>query len=420
MSQLEGMVPDGVRALKDALHQAEVSLDVIGEELWNILRGAWLPTASADTIRQTAAWASGQGPEINRRLVLLERMELARPELFGAGKPPISVDEAMLAPGTPLPTIGNVWDRIGQQLQDIFDPNLVSSNPMAEQAKGTVESVAGLGQLVIDYSPTRAAIDFMGWQRSVNDLTQSLMTAIQNPAEFGKALLDWDTWASNPDRAFGRLIPDILAAVASAGSSSTASAGTRVVGTLGRAAKSTFRRKPSTSTSLMPGRLADDIGKGPKRSDGIGAEPPSAGAGGTGSAPHPGTRYGPLNPGPLADKPDLMTTFRSSSYWTVTTTKPVTLYRVYGGTSKELGAYWTTVKPSGPVQSILDSALFTKWGNTATKWVEIRVPPGITYYEGIAAEQGGLAGGGSQVVITQKVDPSWIVNRGEFPMRQHD
>ncbi|MBB5773696.1 hypothetical protein [Nonomuraea jabiensis] len=289
MGQLEGMVPDGVRALKDALHQAEVSLDVIGEKLWNILRGAWLPTASADTIRQTAAWARGQGPEINRRLVLLERMELARPELFGAGKPPISVDEAMLAPGAPLPTAGNVWDRIGQQLQDIFDPNLASSNPMAEQAKGAVESVAGLGQLVIDYSPTRAAIDFMGWQRSVNDLTQSLMAAIQNPAEFGKALLDWDTWASNPDRAFGRLIPDILAAVASTGASSTASAGTRVVGTLGRAAKSTLRRKPPTSTSLMPGRLADDVGKGPKSSDGIGAEPPSADAGGAGSAPHPGT-----------------------------------------------------------------------------------------------------------------------------------
>ncbi|MEV4576628.1 hypothetical protein AB0K16_25600 [Nonomuraea jabiensis] len=105
-------------------------------------------------VRQTAAWAGGQGPEINRRLVLLERMELARPELFGAGKPPISVDEAMLAPGAPLPTAGTVWDRIGQQLQDIFDPNLVSSNPMAERAKGAVES---------------------------------------------------------PDRAFGRLIPDILA-----------------------------------------------------------------------------------------------------------------------------------------------------------------------------------------------------------------
>ncbi|GAA2216064.1 hypothetical protein GCM10009850_115330 [Nonomuraea monospora] len=267
MGQLEGMVPDGVRALKAELHQAEVALESIGAELWSILRGAWLPTASADTIRQTAAWAGGQGPEINRRLVLLERMELARPELFGAGKPPISVDDSLLAPGAPLPTAGTIWDRLGQQLQDVFDPNLVSNNPLAEQAKGAVESVAGLGQLVVDYSPTRAAVDFMGWQRSVNDLTQSLISAVQNPAEFGKAVLDWDTWASNPERAFGRLIPDILAAVTSAGATSTASAGTRAVGALGRAARNTFRRKPSSSST--PGELGR-IGETPPplRADG--------------------------------------------------------------------------------------------------------------------------------------------------------
>ncbi|MET7339273.1 ADP-ribosyltransferase [Nonomuraea sp. NPDC005650] len=305
MGQLEGMVPDGVRALKAALHQAEVSLDSIGEELWNILRGAWLPTAGADTIRQTAAWAGSQGPEINRRLVLLERMELVRPELFGAGKPPISVDEAMLAPGAPLPTAGNVWDRIGQELQDIFDPNLVSANPMAEQAKGAVESVAGLGQMLIDYSPTRAAIDFMGWQRSVNDMTQSLMAAVQNPAEFGKALLDWDTWASNPDRAFGRLIPDILAAVASAGSSSTASAGTRAVGALGRAAKNTFRRRPLSSPT--PSELGR-IGEGPPllrtdgRAPGAGGRPHGTARPSDGSAqePRPGGN-GPA--GSSASKP---------------------------------------------------------------------------------------------------------------------
>ncbi|MEW1836587.1 ADP-ribosyltransferase [Nonomuraea angiospora] len=255
MGQLEGMVPDGVRSLKGALRQAEVSLDAIGEELWNILRGAWLSTASADTIRQTAAWAGTQGPEINKRLLLLERMELARPELFGAGKPPISVDDSMLAPGAVLPTAGGFWDRVGQHLQATFDPNLNSGDPLTENVKGAVESVTGLGKMVIDYSPTRAVVDFMGWQRSLNDLGRSLAAAIQNPGEFAKAALDWDTWVSNPDRAFGRLIPDIVAAVTTAGTSSGASATSRAVGALGRAAKSVIRPEPSDTRALS--RLSD-------------------------------------------------------------------------------------------------------------------------------------------------------------------
>ncbi|MER6513300.1 hypothetical protein ABT158_41270 [Nonomuraea sp. NPDC001636] len=255
MGQLEGMVPEGVRSLKDALHQAESSLESIGEELWNILRGSWLSTASADTIRQVAAWAGAQGPEINKRLVLLERMELDKPELFGAGKPPISVDGSMFAPGAVLPTAGGFWDRIGQQIQDAFDPNLTSGNQMTETAKGAVESLAGLGKMVIDYSPTRAVVDFMGWQRSVNDLGQSLFYGIQDPVGFVKSVLDWDTWASNPDRAFGRLIPDIVAAVTTAGSSGAVSGTTRAVGALGKAAKGVIKPKPTATLSRFGERF---------------------------------------------------------------------------------------------------------------------------------------------------------------------
>ncbi|MGV9770820.1 hypothetical protein [Streptosporangium sp. NPDC003464] len=256
MGQLEGMVPEGVRSLKDALRQAESSLDSIGEELWNILRGAWLSTASADTVRQVSAWAGTQGPEINKRLVLLERMELDKPELFGAGKPPISVDDSMFAPGAVLPTTGGFWDRVGQQIQDTFDPNLISGNPLTETVKGTVESVTGLGKMVIDYSPARAVVDFMGWQRSVNDLGQSLLYGIQNPTEFAKSALV----GFQPRAAFGRLLPDIVAAVTTAGSSGAASGTAKAIGALGKAAKGVISpsRRPrshaSGSASNLRGR----------------------------------------------------------------------------------------------------------------------------------------------------------------------
>jgi RHS repeat-associated protein len=120
-------------------------------------------------------------------------------------------------------------------------------------------------------------------------------------------------------------------------------------------------------------------------------------------------RYGPMNQGPLPK--DVTETFRAGSYAKLITQKPTTLYRVYGGSAGEIGAYWTTVKPSGPVQSIVDSALNPVWGNTATKVVSIQVPPGVNLYYGAAAPQGGLVGGGPQVFFLDKVDPAWIIKK---------
>ncbi|WP_219460005.1 hypothetical protein [Nonomuraea rhizosphaerae] len=254
MAQLEGMVPDGVRSLNDTLRQAETSLDSIGEELWALLSRAWLLPSSADIIRQVAAWAGDQGPEINKRLLLLERMELAKPELFGAGKPPISVDDSLFVPGAVLPLAGNVWDRIGQQIQATLDPSLNSGDPLTEQVKGAVEGVAGLGKLVVDVSPNRMIIDHMGWQRSLSDLSRALVAGAKNPGEFAKSVLDWDTWTSNPDRAFGRLIPDIMAAVTSAGSSSVASGGSKVAGALRKAAEAVKAKPPAKPSPLTLGK----------------------------------------------------------------------------------------------------------------------------------------------------------------------
>ena len=86
-----------------------------------------------------------------------------------------------------------------------------------------------------------------------------------------------------------------------------------------------------------------------------------------------------------------------------------TLYRVYGGTAEKMGMYWSKMKPMGPLQSRIDLAIKTEWGNTAEKVIEIRVPAGTKIFEGFAESQGaGLVGGGSQIVIFD-VNPSWEV-----------
>ena len=120
-------------------------------------------------------------------------------------------------------------------------------------------------------------------------------------------------------------------------------------------------------------------------------------------------QFGPMSePGPLPLP--IANTFRSGTYAETVTTEPTVLYGAYGGTANQMGGYWTTTRPAGPIQSIVDSALNPAWGNPATSVVRIEVPPGVTLYQGQAAAQGGLVGGGNQVLFHKNVtiNPAWI------------
>lgn len=119
------------------------------------------------------------------------------------------------------------------------------------------------------------------------------------------------------------------------------------------------------------------------------------------------TRWGPATgAGPLGA--EVASTFRGGSYTELVTQEATTLYRVYGGKAGELGYYWTRTPPAGPLQARIDSAMLPKWGNTANSVSKITVPKGTTIFEGFAAPQGNLVGGGSQVFIP-KPNPSWLV-----------
>jgi hypothetical protein len=120
-------------------------------------------------------------------------------------------------------------------------------------------------------------------------------------------------------------------------------------------------------------------------------------------------RYGPLNEGPLPN--DIARTFRSGTYDEVITTEPTTLYRVIGDNGNPAGGYWTRAEPQGPLQSVIDSALDQNWGNTATRVIEMEVPAGTRLFEGVAAPQRGLVGGGNQIFFDRNInplDPAWI------------
>lgn len=124
--------------------------------------------------------------------------------------------------------------------------------------------------------------------------------------------------------------------------------------------------------------------------------------------------YGPMAEGPLRE--DVADTFRTGTYAEVRTTEPTSLYRVYGGSARELGAYWSRAAPAGPYQAQFDLALHPSFGNEATRWVKIEVPAGTAFYEGSVGEQGGLLGGTDQAFFNDVlVQEEWIVQRGTFP-----
>jgi Zn-dependent protease with chaperone function len=139
-------------------------------------------------------------------------------------------------------------------------------------------------------------------------------------------------------------------------------------------------------------------------------------------------RYNPLNPGPLhrmqvaPGGAFVSDTFRSGSYSGVINEDPIKLYRTYSTDDRQLGSFWTTQKPTGPFQATIDSAIDPAWGNTPRMWIEIEVPRGQTLYVGqaaavrpgmVGAVSATLPGGGSQVFI-ERVDSSWIIEKGRF------
>lgn len=93
---------------------------------------------------------------------------------------------------------------------------------VAEIGRGAWEATAGLVELVWSISTVRMMVDPQGWERDVTALGEGLLYGVTHPVEFGKAILDWDTWQESPGRAIGHLVPDLLITLATAGGGAAA------------------------------------------------------------------------------------------------------------------------------------------------------------------------------------------------------
>ena len=109
--------------------------------------------------------------------------------------------------------------------------------------------------------------------------------------------------------------------------------------------------------------------------------------------------------------------FLGGHYW-ITTPKGeyLVLNRLYGGRANELGQYWSVDKRPGRLVDRLDLAVEQYW-NSMEKEAALIVPKGVLLYEGFAAAQGTLLGGGSQVFIPYTVVKAlqhWQTKKHEY------
>jgi type VII secretion system ESX-1 substrate len=79
--------------------------------------------------------------------------------------------------------------------------------------EGALDSVVELGpaavglvQLAARLNPERVLYDPKGW---LHDSDAFFTPIVEHPDQFGKQLIDWNTWKTDPARALGKILPDI-------------------------------------------------------------------------------------------------------------------------------------------------------------------------------------------------------------------
>ena len=102
---------------------------------------------------------------------------------------------------------------------------------------------------------------------------------------------------------------------------------------------------------------------------------------------------------------------QDTTFYRVSRDPNYTLYNVKrNAKAEEQFSYWKRDKSKG-TQAIIDMAIpVSKNGNTAEYITAIRIPQGTIIYEGKVAKQGGLVGGGNQVVL-KNIKKEWILQQ---------
>lgn len=122
--------------------------------------------------------------------------------------------------------------RLGQVLRGLNEAVPEPPTVWSELVGGVGDTLNGLWLLVRQQNSIRKIVDPGGWARDTAAMVTGFRDSLNDPKQFAKDSVDWDTWASSPPRAAGRLAPDAAINVLTGG----------VGGFLGKAATTAARR----------------------------------------------------------------------------------------------------------------------------------------------------------------------------------
>jgi hypothetical protein len=88
---------------------------------------------------------------------------------------------------------------------------------MGELRLGATEATESAARAALSLNQLRLLRDFGAAKDDADAMAGALAGAARHPTDLVRAVVDWDTWTSNPARAAGHLVPDALAAVTTAG-----------------------------------------------------------------------------------------------------------------------------------------------------------------------------------------------------------
>ena len=124
----------------------------------------------------------------------------------------------IVAATEPAPRDPGFWARLTAGIRSF-------GSGAGEGTADLVAGVAGILTLAAKLDPARAYADPHAYLDTLDSIADAAIQAGAHPIDTAKAAVDWDTWASDPARAAGRLLPEIAVALATAGAAGTAKVG---------------------------------------------------------------------------------------------------------------------------------------------------------------------------------------------------
>ncbi len=162
-------------------------------------------------LRLTEAEAAGAGGSADQARADIARasstLNLARADVEAAGR---ALAEVLDEAGDVAPDKPGFLASLGRALSSF-------ASGAGEGTVGMVTGVVEIGKLAVKLNPSTAMTDPVGYLKTLHGVLDGATYLATHPVQTGKVLLDWDTWAEDPARAAGRLAPELLLTIATAG-----------------------------------------------------------------------------------------------------------------------------------------------------------------------------------------------------------